>query len=223
MNDTIFNQYGLNVMVDTKPMFSKMMKYAAKSKGITLLTYNSASAFEKDLDLFKDGTTFFFGQVFYGEELSGTDLGKIVKSKINCKVFLVTVLDRSDFFLERCAGYVDLVLPKDMYWTEPQDNLDPADLADLKKACQGMYGYAAIARKDFAARIFWIDWMRKIEPSQLLPLVPSELPADLPNHTLGAIQDQDSHEIERADKSVNGWLKTLTDFFKFPWHRPTPA
>jgi len=222
MNDTIFNLSSLNVVVDTKPMFTTYLKYAAQTKGIRLLTYTSAIAFQKDLHLFGSGTTFFFGQVFYGERLYGTDLAKIVKAKISCRTFIVTVLHREikEFAPSVDAGHVDLVLPKDMYWSEPCDEtkLTALERGYLKEGFEGVYAMLRITRLAFTERRDWLNRIKYIEPSRIP--VPVLAPKPIAVETKVAVT---LVAATASNKKVAGWFRSMGEFFKLSWLRPNPV
>jgi hypothetical protein len=222
MNDTIFNPYSLNVVVDTKPMFTTYLRYAAQTKGIRLLTYNSAIAFQKDLHLFGSGTTFFFGQVFYGECLYGTDLAKIVKSKMSCRTFIVTVLNREirEFSPAIDEGHVDLVLPKDIYWSEPcdEEKLTVNERVNLNEGFEGFYDMLKLTRLAFTERRDWLKLIRYIEPSRTP--VPVATPKPIAVETQIAVAPNAS---AAHDKKVAGWFRSLAEFFKPSRLRPNPA
>jgi hypothetical protein len=221
MTDTIFNPLGLNVIVDTKPAFCKLLTCAAKSKGIDLVAYSSPVAFQKDLHLFKDGTTFFFGQVFYNHSLSGTDLAQLVKTTLSCRVFLVTVLNRTDFHSSVSAGHIDLVLPKNMYLTEPFEEtlMTIGDRNYVERELAISFLRSLDSEELSKTRKFWLSWMRQVQPSRISIAIAEPKPVTINTAEKSVPNKQ---VLTTANKSV-GRLRFLTNFLNLSRLRPTPV
>ncbi len=213
---SIFDEKALNVVVDVDNCITDYLKLKTKSRyiygGGKIECYNRPETFLENLNRFPASTNFFFG-CFFGPraKLEGIDLAKAVKDRNkNSPVIIVTTVSEDHFTDALKKRIVDIVFPKEIYFTEPHDNGQLTDEENKEffsfvKTASYSFDWQDISRFSFEHREPCLEKLKQIK--NVLEMVALEPLVTFSSKGLKHIDSP--HNGAQEDQSPGYWDRVL--------------